>query len=119
MKTLGKLAMAGLVAGGLAFAATAPAEAQHVTVGVGVPAYGPGYYGSNPCYSPYADPYYCSGYPAYYDDYGDYDDYGYPGFVGFGFGFGHGFHGHGGHGFHGGHAGFHGGFHGGSHGGHR
>ncbi len=122
MKTLGKLAIAGLVAGGLAFAAAAPAEAQHFSVGVGVPAYpayyGPGYYGTYPCDSPYADPYYCGSYDyPYYDDYYDY----YPGFYpsfGFGFGFGghHGFHGghdfHG-HGFHGG--GFHGGFHGGHH----
>jgi hypothetical protein len=103
MRTITKLAIAAVTAGGLAVAAAAPAEAGvHVGIGVGVPGYGPGYYGPGyyggyPCYSPYANPYYC-GYPAY----------GYPGYVGFGWG------GRGGWG----HGGYRGGYHGGGHGGH-
>jgi hypothetical protein len=102
MRTIAKLAIAAVTAGGLGLSAAAPADAAsvHVGIGLGVPAYpayyGP-YYGPNPCNSPYADPYYC-GYPAYWT----------PGVVSFGFGH-DGFRGHE----------FHGGFERGFHGEHR
>ena len=105
MRTMTKLAIAAVTAGGLAVAAAVPAEAAHVSVGIGVPGpyYGPGYYGGYAtCYDAYGYPYQC-GYPGYYGR----DYYGGP-YVGFGWGGG--WHGHGGwHGERGGHGGWHGG----------
>jgi len=96
MKTIAKLAFAGVLAAGAAVGAAAPAEAAHVSVGIGVVApgyygyYGPRYYGPR-----YCDPYYydCGYYaPRYYA----------PGYVGFYYGGHRGWHGH---------RGYHGGWH--------
>ena len=98
MKTIAKLALAAVTAGGLAVAAAAPAEAAHFSVGIGVPGgyYGPGYYGG------YGPGYYGYG-GGCYDGYGNYicgpAYYGYGGpYVGFGWGGGYGHYGHGGYG---------------------
>lgn len=143
MKRFGKIAMGALMLAGTAVGATlsttAPAEAAHVSVGIGIGV--PGYYGPrpyyrNPCDSPryrYYHPDYCYGYgPTYYGpNYYGYYDQGYygPGYYepvigGFWFtdSFGHrhwhhgGFHGGGFHGrgsWHSGGWGGHGGWHGG------
>jgi len=98
MRTIAKLALAAVTAGGLAVAVAAPAEAAHFAIGIGVPGgyYGPGYYGGYgpTCYDSWGRAYYCGGY-------GGYDYYGGP-YIGFGFG-GGGWH-------HGWHGGYHGGY---------
>ena len=91
MKSFGKLAFGALMlagtAAGTTLATTAPAEAAHVSIGIGIP--GPGYYAprpyyANPCDSPRYRAYhqgYCYGYgPAYYGpNYYGYYDQGYYG----------------------------------------
>lgn len=65
MKTLAKLALGAVMAGGVALGAAAPAQAAHISVGIGVPV-GPAYpaYGYDWCYyHPYA--YQCNGYGYY------------------------------------------------------
>src|SRR5215469_17250018 len=62
MKTMAKLAIGALMAGGVAITAAAPADAGvSVGIGVGVPYYGP----APTCYDDWGRPYYCQ-YPAYY-----------------------------------------------------